>query len=66
MFCPICNMPIGPDQHTCGDSYCQEADFFFHRARNSRKNSKKQREAYNHALKVAAIRQKQMDRRASC
>lgn len=64
MFCTICNKPIDANRVTCGDSYCQEANFFFHRARNSRKNSKKQREAYNHALKVAAIRQKQVAQHA--
>jgi hypothetical protein len=33
----ICGKILGPGRSTCGDSYCQEADFYRNMAQNTKK-----------------------------
>jgi len=62
MTCSICGKSIKSNQITCGEFYCGEAHFFLQRARTSCNHSEKQLAAYNHLLKIAAIRQQQTAR----
>ena len=47
--CVVCGRPRPSGYDTCGASFCQEARHFNNVARNARKNSPAQREAYARA-----------------
>ena len=56
MICPICTRrPIPRGYHTCGNSYCQEADYHTNVAKNARKGSKKKTEHYAVASQLAEL-----------
>jgi RNA polymerase-binding transcription factor DksA len=47
--CVVCGRPRSSGYDTCGASFCQEARHFNNVARNARKNSPAQHEAYARA-----------------
>ena len=56
MTCVYCAArPVPPGSVTCGNSYCQEADFWNNTARNARKGSKAERDARMNATKAEML-----------
>lgn len=61
--CVICGRPA-PARHTCGNSYCQEADFYQNQARNTRKGTKAAAAAWtvaNEKTRIALLRVERLE-----